>query len=178
MENWKSIPGYSLYQISDLGRIKTFNWKNQGKERIMKPALDGSGYLRTMLVNDQGKTETIKVHRLVLKTFQGDPPTPEHQCNHKNCIRTDNRNINLEWVTISENVKHSYKYGIKTIEGEMNPAAILTEAEVREIRRNYKYGRKSRHEGGETKRQIAERYGVSVSAIKQVINRQSWGYLQ
>jgi hypothetical protein len=178
METWRTIPGYSLYQISDMGRIKTFNWKNQGKIRIMKPALDGAGYLRTMLVNDQGKIEMIKVHRLVLKTFQGEPPTSQHTCNHLNSIRSDNRNINLEWATMSENMIHAFKYGQKTVEGEMNPAAILTEADVREIRKNYKYGRKSRHEGGESKVKIAERYGVSVSAIKQVINRKSWGYLQ
>ena len=97
METWKKIPGYSLYEASTEGRIKTFNWKNTGKIAIIKPALDNSGYLRTMLKRDiDGKIHTIKVHRLIAMTYI-DNPKNYPEVNHLNSIRNDNRVINLEW---------------------------------------------------------------------------------
>lgn len=177
METWKRIPGYSLYEASDLGRLKTFNWKNKGVEAIMKPAMDGSGYLRTMLKRDgDGKIATIKVHRIIGQTFI---PNPENkpEINHKNGIRTDNRLMNLEWCNHSENIKDSFTQGRSSNKGAKNPAATLTDEQVIEIRKNYVYGRRSQHDPGQTKKQIAEQYGVKMSAIKQVILNKTWKHL-
>ena len=42
-ENWKAIVGYEgLYEVSDLGRVRSLKY---GKEKILKPWKDGSGYL-------------------------------------------------------------------------------------------------------------------------------------
>ena len=176
METWKTIPDYTLYKISDRGRLKTFNWKGSGREAIMKPALDGCGYLRTMIKSDKGCTHTVKMHRLVLLAFVGTPKDGL-QCNHKNGIRNDNRLINLEWVTPSENSKHSFKIGLNSNRGELNPAATLTDQQVIEIRRNYQYGRKSRHDGGKTKKQIAKEYNTTVNVIKFIIQGRTWKHL-
>jgi len=175
MEIWKTIPGYSLYQISDMGRLKTFNWKNTGREAIMRPALDGSGYLRTMLKRDtDGKIETVKVHRLVLLAFTGNPVNGS-QCNHINGIRSDNRLLNLEWISHSENIKHSFRIGLSNNKGEKNPAATITEEKVKEIRKNYQYGKKYR--SGITKKQLAEEYGVSFNVIKNIVTNRTWKHL-
>jgi hypothetical protein len=175
MEIWKTIPNYSLYEASTMGRLKTFNWKNHGKERIMKPALDGSGYLRTMLKNDDGKIETIKVHRIILQTFIGEPFVNKPECNHKNSIRSDNRLINLEWVSHSENLIHSFMVGMSSNEGQNNPAATLTDAQVIEIRKNYTYGKKAK--SGTTKKQIAEKYGTTFNVIKLLVQGRTWKHL-
>lgn len=174
MERWVKVKGYSLYEISDMGRLKTYNWKNQGIERIMRPALDGSGYLRTMLKSDSGRVHTVKIHRLVLISFIGDP-LPGQECNHKNGIRTDNRLINLEWISHAENIKHSFIIGRSNNQGENNPAATITENEVREIRLNYQYGKKRKC--GITKQQIADQYGVSFHVIKRIVSGKTWKHL-
>jgi len=178
MENevWKKIPGFSKYEASTMGRLKTYNWKNTGREKIMKPALDNGGYLRTMLLSDQGKYKTVKVHRIIISTFIENIHNKE-TINHKNGIKTDNRILNLEWNTRSENIIHSFKNKLSSNVGEQNPNATLTDKQVKDIRKNYKYGRKSKYEGGKTKKQIADEYGTTFNVIKNLIQGRTWKHL-
>ena len=101
-EIWKDIEGYeSLYQVSNMGRVKALNYNRSGKEKIMKQSFEKDGYLRVGLTKDR-KIKTIKVHRLVATTFIeniGDKPCVDH----KNTIRYDNRVENLRFVTHKEN---------------------------------------------------------------------------
>lgn len=176
IKKWLKIPKYNSYEASTDGEIKTFNWKNKGVEKIMKPSLDNGGYLRTMLMGVDGKFSTIKVHRVIAETFIPNPLN-KPQVNHKNSIRSDNRVSNLEWATASENVKHSFDNFMQTNKGECNPCATLTDKQVIEIRSNYNYGRKSRHDKGETKKQIAERYNTTMPVIKRIIQNKTWKHL-
>lgn len=172
---WKTIPGFSLYQISNYGEIKTFNWKNKKVEKIMLPALDGGGYLRTMLKRDSdGKFCTVKLHRLVAITFL-ENPLNKLEVNHINGVRNDNRVINLEWVTHKENIKHSFKIGLSCNKGEKNPSATLTDEQAKEILSNYKFGKKNKD--GITKKELAKQYNVSFSVIRDLVQRRTWKHL-
>lgn len=126
-EIWKDIEGYEgIYQISNLGNVKSFDRVVRGcyntialkKGRVLKKGLDKSGYHHVSLTLN-GKAKTLKVHRLVAKTFILNPRN-KPQVNHKNFIRTDNRVTNLEWCTLSENIKHGYHFGNITAIKEMN----------------------------------------------------------
>ena len=49
-ETWKDIPQYEeLYQVSNLGNIKSLNYNNTGKEQILKPRKNKDGYLMVHL---------------------------------------------------------------------------------------------------------------------------------
>jgi hypothetical protein len=173
---WKKIKGFSEYEISNYGEIKTFNWKNKRVEKIMTPALDGSGYLRTMLKRDEdGKLVTVKVHRLVATTFLENLEN-KPEVNHINGIRNDNRVFNLEWCNHSENLKHSFKIGLSSNKGEKNPCATLTDEQVKEILSNYEFGKKARK--GMTKKQLAEKYNTTFAVIKRIVQRKTWKHLQ
>lgn len=99
-EIWKDIPEYSGYQISSLGNVRSNKY---GDWRLLKPALDGAGYLIVYLRKDK-KSIRFHVHRLVAQVFVNGNGS---DVNHKNGAKTDNRADNLEWCSRSENVKHA-----------------------------------------------------------------------
>lgn len=172
-EIWKKVKGYSSwYEVSNMGRLKTHNWKNKGITKIMRPAMDHGGYLRTMLKRIDGKTHTIKVHRIVAENFI-DNPENKPQVNHINGIRNDNRVINLEWCSHSENIKHSFFTKRSSNKGTLNPSCILTEKQVKQIRDEYQPGRGN----DKNSTALAKKYNVSASTIKAIISNRLWSHL-
>lgn len=101
-EIWKDIPEYSGYQISSLGNVRSNKY---GDWRLLKPALDGAGYLIVYLRKDK-KSIRFHVHRLVAQVFVNGNGS---DVNHKNGDKADNRADNLEWCSRSENVKHAIR---------------------------------------------------------------------
>lgn len=120
IETWKDIIGLEgLYQVSDLGRVKSLGRKDfagrNRKEKFLRPGIDSSGYLSVVLLNLKIQ-KTKRIHKLVAITFLDHEPCKyEKVINHKNFIKTDNRLENLEIVTHRENtnlkhIKSSSKY--------------------------------------------------------------------
>ncbi|NDV63963.1 NUMOD4 domain-containing protein [Bacteroides sp. 224] len=108
-EIWKDIKGFEgSYKISTMGRVKSvarplFNghaiWNS--KEKILKPRVHTSGYLRVSL-RCNNKSFDKYIHILVAQTFI--PNTDSlREVDHQNTIRTDNCVDNLRWVSRKEN---------------------------------------------------------------------------
>lgn len=109
IEIWRIIPGFDrVYLASSEGRIKRIRTQScRPTNRILKPD-DSSRYLRvTLSLDDKHFRHTV--HYLVCLTFKGPKPSSTHEVNHKNGIKRDNSESNLEWVTKSEQHKHRYK---------------------------------------------------------------------
>ena len=103
MERWVDIIGFdNEYKVSDLGRIKSIK-----SGLIMKLNKKSNGYV-TIKLSKNGKAFHFLVHRLVASNFIENIDN-KPQVNHLNKIRDDNRLVNLEWCTLSENSKHSHK---------------------------------------------------------------------
>jgi len=132
MEIFRNIKGYEgLYQISNLGRVKSLLRKRVIVRRILSPSKGGWGYYHVTLCKN-GESKNAKIHRLVALCFMSNPKN-KPEINHKNGIKADNRIENLEWVTKSENELHAYKNGLKKpLKGSLNPNAKLNEIQDRE----------------------------------------------
>lgn len=92
---WKDIKGFEgLYQVSNLGRVKSLKYKGRNEEGILRPGREAKGYFKLSLHKKGCKTKTVELHRLVFETFYRRLLPNEH-CHHINSIQTDNRAINL-----------------------------------------------------------------------------------
>lgn len=104
-EIWKDIEGYEgLYQISNLGRVKSLNYNRTNQEKILKQIKDRGGYFKVNLWKN-GNQKTYQVHRLVANAFI-DNPNNHPTVNHINEDKTDNRVYNLEWMDMSQQQRH------------------------------------------------------------------------
>ena len=67
VEIWKNIPGYEgLYQVSNLGRVKSLKYRGGKYEKVMVGGINGSGY-RHVILRCNGEQKTKKIHQLVVK---------------------------------------------------------------------------------------------------------------
>lgn len=170
MPNWKSIPGYSRYEVSDTGLVRRVVTTAQGaRGSVLKGTPDVNGYPRAKLVSDEGGKKTVKIHRLMLLAFIGPPPSPgDHAC-HNNGVRSDNRLENLRWDSCLGNLRDRKAHGTET-RGTANGRSKLTEDEVRNIRKRLsgKYGEIAA---------LAREYSMAHSAMWAACKGDHWSHV-
>lgn len=109
-EQWKVIKYRSIkantYEISNWGRIRNIQTR-----KILKPNMY-KGYYKIKLKTRFKKYCSYKIHRLVATMFIEGHTKERNTVNHKDGIKTNNYDWNLEWVTISENIIHAWETGL------------------------------------------------------------------
>ena len=179
-EVWKDIHGYEkYYQVSSAGRVRSkdrvVKYRGDFERSIKGKVLSQSnvnGYSRVIL-SVEGKKDQWLVHRLVALAFHGRPGFKSAQVNHINSQKRDNRFDNLEWVTASENIIHSYEVGTSSSSskrGEKHYRATLTRDDVLSIRRLYETGKY-------TQKEIGLMFGQSSRNIGKIVNRTNWKHV-
>ena len=163
IEIWKDVVGYEgLYKVSNRGKVRSLSrlvLRADGKpltirEKILKPAVDKKGYLRTCL----GSCNTVKLHRLVAIAFIPNPLNlPE--VNHIDGNKLNNSVENLEWVTHKQNTDHAL------LIGKYKRPRKLTAQQLDEMKNSYVKG--SREFGTNA---LAKKYGLDSSYIWRILN--------
>lgn len=127
---WKEIEAYDgTYEVSNTGMVRSRNRfivTGTGSTRylsgqMIKFKVSRDSY-RFVSLSFRGKVKSHYLHRLVAAAFIPNPlnkPT----VNHINGRKSDNRVANLEWVTLSENMRHAYETGLCSTGGATHPKA-------------------------------------------------------
>lgn len=105
-EQWKIIPEFPNYEISNCGKVRRV-WKKHTS--LKKTRLSKFGYEIVHLSNN-GVNKHRAVHRLVAIAFINNPDN-KPEVNHIDGNKENNCVYNLEWVSRSENMKHAYSIG-------------------------------------------------------------------
>lgn len=132
-EEWKPIPGFESYKVSNCGRVSSI------ERSIYIQQSNGSGYIRhlpsvilrywrngiyrsvTLWKNREPHQRYI--HHLVAEVFIGQRPDGLH-INHIDGDKQNNYASNLEYCTVSENLKHAVRIGLRV------PHCTFTDDEV------------------------------------------------
>lgn len=168
IEIWKDIKNYEgYYQVSNLGRIRSldrivggpYNSKRKLKSKLLFGTSNIDKYVQVMLCK-YGKPKSRLVHSLVANTFMYNPNL-DLRINHKDCDKTNNIITNLEWVTQSENIIHSYannlhKSGIDHHNSKFKRNDVVS---IRHLLKN-----------GNSQSSIAKKFNVSKVAIYNIAN--------
>ena len=171
-EIWKTVPDWPPYEVSNLGRIRSYHKKRSRHNPtgeipyVLKPIPFHNGRLYITLQN-QGRRLQTTVHRLVLLTFVGPCPSGLQAChNDSNC--QNNKLDNLRWDTPKANWEDARKHGTIRM-GSKSPNAKLLEEEVISIRILY------------AKRislnSLADLFGVGPTTIAKIVTGETWKHV-
>ena len=156
---WMPIPGEGgAYEVSDEGEVR-----NARTGRVLKARRD-RGYERVQLSGRRIHT----VHLLVLRAFVGERPEG-CSINHIDGCKSNNNLANLEYCTPSQNMKHAFRMGLQSNQGEKHSGSKLTDEMVRDIRRLLRSGVKQR--------EVAKMMNVGQPAISRVNTCARWAHV-
>lgn len=152
------VPGQEGIEADDAGKLY--------RDGVELPFhLKRNGYLYVSL----GVNNRHSVHSLVCAAFHGPRPAADRVVRHLNDQKLDNRPENLKWGTRKENSQDAVSNG-RTLVGQSNTFARLSESQVEAIRRIYASGRLSQYD-------LADLCGVTQSAIQDIVSQRSWRHL-
>lgn len=164
-----------LYEIDENGNIR-----NAKSKKPVTGYIERNGYVRVKFENKcLGGIVRTTVHRLVAEAFIPNPNNlPE--VNHIDSNRSNNHVSNLEWVTHSENMRHSYNKGIN--QKPLRDHSIKTRRAVTNGEREFESisaAAKWLVENGKIKTMNAATAGISAVCRNQrsTIGGYSWKYI-
>jgi len=112
-EEWRKVERNDNYEVSSLGRVRRVKaGRGATVGKVLRACVANSkGYLMVGLRKDN-KLKSAKVAHLVAEAFIGPRPA-KLQVNHKDGVKTNNAETNLEYMTGSENILHAYRTGLR-----------------------------------------------------------------
>lgn len=187
---WKSILGFSDYEISSNGDIRsidrvkkyksgrTITLKGKAKKLRKHPK---NGFLLTDLINNKGTRVTVYPHKCVALAFiPNKHPRKKKIVMHLDGDYSNNSIENLQWTTYSESFKLNFltgkrdnsqlwekrrlKYGAKGSSktlGRQDPLTPENKKEIQSLRTQH----------GVTLKALSVKFGCSISHIHKTLNK-------
>lgn len=166
MEEWREIPGWQGYYVSDGGNVRG------RRGRVLKPQSNYRNeyrYVSLARADGTGKTTSFNVHRLVLEAFVGARPEGMTG-SHRDGDKSNNRLSNLLWEPHGDNMRRQREHGTQRDQrGSRNSMAKLSEEDVRKVRERLAHG--------DTQASVARTYSVSVSLVHMIHAGKIWRHV-
>jgi hypothetical protein len=159
---FKQVPSLPKFRVSADGDVVG------PSGRVLRHFPNKRGYRRVNLYLGERRWKQVSVHTLVCEAFHGPRPAGAVLVAHADGDPSNNRADNLRWATHRENEADKRRHG-RAMLGEGHHRAVLTEAQVREIR--------ARRAAGEQGVRLAREFGVTPTTICNVHQRKTWGHL-
>jgi hypothetical protein len=184
-EIWKKIDGYSFYEVSNLGRVKSlqrktsFIRKNKPHFLIRKEKLLKSHSRFINLTDDRGNSRDLILARLILTAFVR-PPQHGEVARHLDDNVRNGKLSNLAWGSYKDNYDDAVRNGeirgknknVCSFLGSKRLNSKLNEDQVVVIRDIYTPGR-----GPNNIVALAKKFGVSTYTISCIINKINWKHV-
>jgi hypothetical protein len=176
-EEWRPVVGYEgYYEVSNLGRVRSLDRvvkRPRGsmhlhKGRVLQVQYSKGGYVCVYLRNGTDGPKTKSVHRLVAQAFIPNPKN-KPQVNHKNRVKNDNKESNLEWCTREENMRHALETGFRvsievTESTYLNSESVLAICELLDTT-NLAHA------------EIASKFNVNPDTVSSINTGHNWNWL-
>ena len=162
-EQWRDVENTNgLYRVSSFGRVVSYTQRKNG---YMKQAVVGShGYPVVSIKWADGTSQVRPVHTLVADAFLGPRPSG-YFVNHKDGSKLNSALSNLEYSTPSQNTQHAVDTGLMR-SGERSWNAKVTIEIAKQIRSS-----------DLPTRQLARKFGISISTVHDVQKRRTWRHV-
>jgi hypothetical protein len=171
-EEWRPLADTDWYEVSSLGRVRSWRKKGSFGGRLAQPLMlkthTNRGGYRIFVVNANSGRRTARVHREACLAFHGAPPFEGAVVRHLDGDSLNNMRENLAWGSTVDNAKDARRHGT-WVRGEKQGNAVLREADIPEIRRLVA--------AGVPRKEVAARLGVTVYAIHHVVSRETWAWV-
>jgi protein gp37 len=150
------VDGFPGYFASNLGVIYS---DQRGRRRALRPDIGEAGHRRVQLSRDGVKTRFL-LHRLLLETFVGPPPSETSEGRHLDGDPSHNTVANLAWGEPGTNWDDSKRHGSHRRYSKLTPEQA---ADIR-----------SRHAKGESGEALAREFGISATQIRNIARGDQW----
>lgn len=176
-EKWKELIYKNIkpiYLISNYGRVK-----NKITNKLLSICISEKGYEMVGLMTSNKKTnKCIKLHRNVAYNFLKLPDFNDGQTwtvNHKDGDKKNNYFENLEWVTFTDNIIHSFKEGLnQPLRGEENGHNKYPEELIHMICSLFQEEKSNR----QIRKELYSKYGyLSKYLLYDLRHKKSWEHI-
>lgn len=152
-EEWRGVPGWPRYEVSDIGRVKRRAGVGRRFTRLLSPKFSPKGYMRVTLCSG-GVAKGFTLQRVVALAFLGPAPSSRHEVAHLDGVKANCAATNLAWKTPKEDAMDKWLHGTQPVKHSREVVAAM----------------RCLFEGGFSRKAIARVLAIGNSTVRDVVN--------
>ena len=163
-ERWKSCPGFPTYEVSDHGRVR------RGLRVLSLPTC--RRYQQVVLYSG-GRVFRKNVHVLVAAAFLGPRPRGA-VVDHKDHDKSDNRVVNLQYITQKANLRRARAAGLADPVAAGRRGGLANAGVGKKLCGPLVDVIRSMRERGYPLRDIAAAFSIHPATVSKIVSRKLW----